>query len=144
MSIRVKTALIIVATLLLGGLVGAFTTSRVMDQRMERLNRLRSPDGFAERMEQVIVPRNAEQQARIRVVLERTSDRFDALHRSYRSQRGATMDSMRTELAPLLAPDQQDRLDAWFEALRARHARGPDSDKDRSRDRGVDKRSLTD
>ena len=108
-----KSILIIIATLVVGGLVGAFTTAAVNNHRMEELKALRHQEGFISAAEEVIGPVSAAQRAQLRPVLEHTAARRTELSRVYRDDREALLDSMRAELAPLLSAAQRSRLERW-------------------------------
>lgn len=125
MKARTKSALLLVATLVIGGLIGALVTGAVVNNRLDALRGLRERGGFAERMEEVIQPRDAAQQAEIRAVLEASHERFEAMRRRHREEFRANRDSLRAELAPLLSPDQQTRLDEWFSRDRSPRRRRP-------------------
>ena len=69
------------------------------------------PGGFAEHMLEVIAPSDTAQAAAVRVVVERTAVRNRALIEQLNLSLRASVDSMRRDLAPLLAADQRDRLE---------------------------------
>jgi len=128
MKPRTKPALILLATLLVGILIGSLSTSAVINSRLEQITSLRTRGGFSDVLEAVIQPTDAEQKAQIRAVVERTGARMGDLYREGRKMRDAIGDSMRAELKPLLTPAQNQRLDAWFE----RPHRGASNDRRRS------------
>ena len=114
MNARKKSALLLLATLVIGGLVGAVITGAVVNNRLDQLRGLRERGGFSERIEQVIQPTDAAQEAEIRAVLGASHERFEAMRRRHREEFSAHRDTLRADLAPLLTPDQQARLDEWF------------------------------
>lgn len=113
MSTSAKSILIIAATLIVGGLVGAFTTAAVNNHRMEQLGAMRYQQGFIEAAEAVIVPTDEAQRERLRPVLEHAAAQRAALWHTYRTHRGELLASMREELAPLLTEQQRLRLRKW-------------------------------
>ena len=69
------------------------------------------PGGFAAHMVEVIAPRDSVQAAAVRAVVERVAGRNRALIDQLNQSLRASVDSMRGELAPLLAADQRERLE---------------------------------
>jgi len=113
MSPSAKSLFIIAATLIVGGLVGAFTTAAVNNHRMEQLGAMRYQEGFIHAAEAVIVPTDEAQRERLRPVLQHAAARRAALWHTYRTERRVLLDSMREELAPLLTEEQRQRLRRW-------------------------------
>lgn len=128
MKAQTKSALLLLATLAVGLLIGAVATGTIVNNRMDQLKALRERGGFAARIEAVIQPQSEAQRQAIHDVLLRSQERFDALRRAYYQNLRAGRDSMRAELDSLLTPDQQARLDAWFarDHRMRRGRRGPE------------------
>ncbi len=137
MKARTKSALLLITTLVVGGLVGAVTTGAIVNNRLDQLEKMRRPGGFADKLIQVIEPTDEAQDAQIRAALDRSHERFEAIRRECRGLYVAHRDSMRADLAPVLTSDQQTRLDEWFSRdWRKRNGHrgrgGPDGRRDRS------------
>ena len=114
MKARTKSALLLVATLVVGLLVGAVTTGSIVNNRLDQIRAMRSQGGFVGMLEQVIEPTDEAQRAEIRAVLERSEARFSEIRRECRGLYTASRDSMRADLASILTPTQQTRLDEWL------------------------------
>jgi hypothetical protein len=124
MNPRTKSLLILVVTLLVGGSLGALATGTAMSNRVEKLNQLRSKAGFSETIERVIIPETEDQRGDVRLLLDETAERLNALSRRHREERAAVVDSMRLELNHIISDEQRERLDQWIERHRARHQHG--------------------
>ncbi len=114
MKARTKSALLLVATLVVGLLVGAVTTGSIVNHRLDELKAMRSQGGFTGMLEEVIKPTDEAQRAQIRVVLEGSEARFSEALRECRGFHIAARDSMRADLASVLTTAQQTRLDQWL------------------------------
>jgi hypothetical protein len=111
LSARTKSILILVLTLLLGGVLGAMLNGWLVHQRIDRLQRLRTEAGFTRMMERTIEPRDAAQRDQVRAILERTAGQVEAIQRQRRHEMRAVVDSMRTELRAVLTAEQMSRLE---------------------------------
>jgi len=110
MTPRGKSALILVATLVIGMVLGALLFGAVQRQRFRNALRLARPDRFVASVEHVIQPTDESQRRAVRQVLEE----FDAQMRRNRIEAAqhlrAELDSLQTHLAPLLTDAQRQRL----------------------------------
>jgi hypothetical protein len=105
-----KSALLLLATLLTGAVLGVLGAGALERRQRDRIEAIGRPRGFAEHMEQVIAPKDSAQRARIRPIIQATIQRNERIVRSANDLLHASIDSMRAELDPLLDPDQRDRL----------------------------------
>ncbi len=112
MTVRTKTFLMLLGTLLVGAAVGALGMGAVREARQDRLHHLRTPEGLVRRMEDVVGPGGSDPQE-IRAVFSRYAVRIDTLYHRFWRERSAVYDSMRQEVTPLLDPAQRARLEAW-------------------------------
>lgn len=136
MTAQTKSALLLVATLVVGILIGAFATSAVINNRMEELRSLRERRGFSDRMIEVIQPRDDAQRTAIEAVLERSHARYNRARSAFGEDMRAVRDSMETELLPLLSEDQKARLEEWANRdRRHRRQRGQAGEERRRPDR---------
>ncbi len=122
MSITRSAAILLIATLAIGVVLGMLGAG-AMRPRLEGPPPREGPSGppgprgqgrpggFAEHMQQVIEPRGPEQAAAVRVVVERTAARNHALIEQLNGSLRASVDSMRSELGPLLDAEQRERLE---------------------------------
>ena len=120
MRIETKSAVILLATFLLGGLVGLLATGAIAQRRASRIHELRER-GFAMQFERLIEPRDEAQREAIRAVLSAASERNREIMKGAHEEIRASLEEMREELEPLLDEDQRERL----EAAAKRFRRGP-------------------
>ncbi len=122
MTPRTQSIAIIIGTLVVGMVLGGVIVGAVAQNRSHELRDVRRPGGFVRHMEDVIRPRDSAQRAEIRPFLEKTDRRNRSIVDGARRDLQVAFDSMMTELAPLLSPDQMGRLREEF----TRHERpGP-------------------
>jgi hypothetical protein len=120
MTARTKSVLIVVVTLLVGGAVGAMITSAVFHARLQRLAKLRTPEGFVAKIEEVIVPDNDRQREQIRNTILPTALQLDDRHRVHVAETDSAVDAMTRRLEPLLSETQRTNLNNWIRDRRAR------------------------
>ena len=110
MSTRSKTALIILVTFLIGMLVGSLITTHVtLYQFQKRAFRMRTPNGFIERLEMIIQPDDSQKEAVRKVLLkhfEQVAEMRDGMP--------ALIDSLHKDLDPILTEEQKQRLKTEF------------------------------
>jgi hypothetical protein len=136
MTAQTKSALLLVATLVVGLLIGAFATSAVLNNRLDQLRSLRERSGFSDRMMEVIQPRDDAQRIAIEAVLERSHERYNRARRSFGEDMRVVRDSMEAELLPLLSEEQTARLEEWANRDRdSRRRRGQPGEERRRSDR---------
>ncbi len=126
MSARTKSVLLVIATLLIGLVLGALLNARLAERRIERIASLRSERGFVQFIEDAVQPRDDSQREAIRDVLRRAGERMAAHQERSRREARAMLDSTRAELADVLTPEQMQRLDERFEAGRRMRRFGPE------------------
>ena len=109
MTTKLKAILLVLVTFLLGALVGALVNGAITSKKSEAL-RARPPGPlFADLVERIVKP-NEDQRKAIKDVLERHSERVTAEMESFRERMGEIVDSLKSELNPLLSPEQRERL----------------------------------
>lgn len=109
-SPRTKSIALLVATLLLGIVLGAVLNAWWARERFERLRRLRTPGGFEQIVIRTLKPTSPEQRRNIEAVVGRTAQRLDSLRTRHWSEVRATVDSMRVDLEPILTDEQRKTL----------------------------------
>jgi len=114
MKAPAKSAFIIVATLLVGVVIGALATSAIMHSRLEQLQALRMRGGIERFLERVISPVDDDQRAQIADIIEDFAGQQTALRQHVFEQQGAIFDSMRVALDEILTNEQRENLRAWF------------------------------
>jgi len=105
-----QSALILLATLIIGFVVGVFATGAIGSHRMARLERLRERGGFIEHMEEAIQPRDEDQRSAIFPILEATAQRNRLIIESARAELRTAIEEMIAELEPLLDEQQVGRV----------------------------------
>ncbi|MCB0717346.1 MAG: hypothetical protein KDD65_02800 [Bacteroidetes bacterium] len=123
MNARAKSAIILLATLVVGIVLGALVASRVINHRLDELRRMRSRGGFSQALENVVQPSSDLQREQIHVILGRSHTRMDSINAEWRSRIRASSDSLRSELEDVLDAEQYERMTKWFEDSRSRRNR---------------------
>src|SRR5690554_5730472 len=99
MSPRVKSIVLLVVTLLIGGVLGALLQARMAEQRIERIAAYRSERGFIRFIERGIEPHDEQQHEQIRAILSTAASRVSEKSTRHRQEMRAIIDSTRAELA---------------------------------------------
>jgi uncharacterized membrane protein len=115
--IETKSAVILLVTLLLGGLIGVLAMGAIAQRRASRVAELRER-GFAMQFERLIEPRDEAQREAIHAVLSAAAERNRETMRGAREEVRASLEEMREELEPLLDEDQRERLEAAAKRFR--------------------------
>ena len=97
MRIERRSALILLATLLIGALFGALITGALEQRRISRVAEMRER-GFVMHLERIIQPRDEAQREAIRAVLEVAAQRNQEIMRGAREQLEDQLRQMREEL----------------------------------------------
>jgi uncharacterized membrane-anchored protein YhcB (DUF1043 family) len=116
MKTNTKTVLIIVATLVIGILIGALGSGFMVHRFARRMADMRHREMFVERMMEVIEPA-PEQEAEVRDILTRHAEEFTKLADGFHKDTAALFDSLRSELDPVLTDEQKERLEVRHERL---------------------------
>lgn len=109
MNTRAQTTIIIVATLLIGVVIGALGSAALRQDRTRRFVQMPPRDRFHEAMERIIDP-TPEQKQIIEGILERQARQVSALHDNFQQQMFALFDSVQIELNSVLTEEQKTRL----------------------------------
>ena len=116
MKTNTKTVLIIVATLLIGILVGALGSGFMVHRFARRLPHMERREMFVEGMVELIDPA-PEQEDEIRGILTRHAEQFTEITDDFHEETSALFDSLRTELDPVLTDEQKARLEERHQRL---------------------------
>jgi len=118
MNIRMKTALILIGTFLLGGVLGALLLGSIRGERESAREEIGRPGGGGRHLiERVIQPRDGEQRRAVMQVLRKWRERHRSVLEETHRQLRDGFDSMRAELEPILDEDQRERLEQEAERL---------------------------
>lgn len=110
-SPRTKSVLILLATLLLGALLGAVLTGWWVQQRTDRIRAVRTADGFVERVLKRVEPTSAAQRDTVEVIARKRAEQLHRLRRAHRADTRAVLDSLRQDLRPVLTEEQLSRME---------------------------------
>jgi hypothetical protein len=105
-----KSMALLAVTLVVGFSLGLFADATLVRGRRERIDGLRRPTGFVAHLEDVIAPHSSAQADSIRPILERGAQHNAEIVRGTRERLKTALDSMQLTLAPMLDPDQRERL----------------------------------
>jgi hypothetical protein len=124
LKVETRSALILLCTLLLGAALGGVGTGALVQYRASRVEKMRRPGGFPAHMREVIRPRSDAQWDSLLPIVQATDRRNQRIQARTRVQMKAALDSMRTELAPLLDEAQRRRLEEFARTARPPKERG--------------------
>ncbi|HVX41332.1 MAG TPA: hypothetical protein VHB25_17340 [Gemmatimonadaceae bacterium] len=111
MTANTKSLVLLALTLIVGFSLGLFADATLVRGRRDRLGELRRPPGFVAHMNDIIDPHSPAQRDSIRPIVEAAAERNQQIIRAANDHLRASMDSMRTSLAPLLDAEQRARLE---------------------------------
>ncbi len=109
MSNRMKSGLIVVATLLLGFLLGVVVVGSLHRRRIAHLREFNDRGGVASVIRRQVRPR-PEQRAPLREILKQYEPRLRQMRESHREEMERVLDSLADELGAVLTPAQMRRL----------------------------------
>lgn len=137
MSVKVKTALIIVITLIIGIALGAMLNRALLRHKIHRAFAMHKPDRLVYFMEEMIQPK-PDQKKQLRAILDKHSDHMEEMRTKFFSEMQVERESFLKELETVLTPEQMERLKkgppGFFPGRRPfRDRRGPWPDRDRPR-----------
>ena len=111
MTTRGRAIGIIIGTLLIGVIIGALIVGPlVAHHHFKRMADLRTPAGFAERLEEIIEPDESQVDA-LRTILAKYGEDFDEVVSRHRSEMKDMIDSLHADLDTILTDDQKERLE---------------------------------
>lgn len=110
MNIKWKIAIHIVATLLIGILIGALLNRSLVQRRIKNVLEMRTVGLLAPRPEKDLKPVSPEQDKRIREILDKHAERLAEIHKRFESEIQASFKSLNQELEPILTAEQREEL----------------------------------
>jgi len=110
MNIRWKIAIHIVATLLIGILIGALLNRSLVQRRIKSVLEMRAVGLLAPRPERDLKPVSPEQDKKIREALGNHAERLAEIHKRFESEIQASFKALNQELNPVLTPEQREEL----------------------------------
>jgi len=115
MKIHTKTVFVLLGVLAIGLALGALGQSTMHNRRMEKLSEMRRQGGLYGQIDRHIDPIDLAQEDTLKAISHRHQDRLERLYRRYRWYRSGYMDSLRTELEPVLDSVQAVDLKPWLD-----------------------------
>lgn len=110
MNVKLRMTFVILATLVLGIIIGAMLNRAIVEKRIRNILSKRAPDVFVPFIEESINPDPTQSEA-IRKILKKHAKRIEEIHTDNIIELQSTFESMREELDPLLTPEQKKRLE---------------------------------
>ncbi len=124
MNIKIKTTLIISATLIMGIIFGALISRAYLHHRIRRAFVMVNPNRFAPFFEQAISP-TSEQSEQINKIFQKHAQQVFELRKNFDAGMASSFDSLRKELDSVLTPEQKKRLEKMMRERRPWPRRGP-------------------
>lgn len=129
MKTKTKSTLIIIATLLLGMVLGAITATTYTYQRIERLHSMMEPGRFGPFVvDHIIQPVDDRQRDQLLMIVRTHGQEMHSSLITFRSEMDIRMDSLMAELKPVLTDEQYKRFIDHLETGKRRggppHMRG--------------------
>jgi hypothetical protein len=117
MNPKLKSALVLGGTLLLGMVIGGLVTGAVIGKRAQRLAlALGNEDRFVGATMNFIEP-NPEKQDTVAHILHHYGATLASETKAYRKQQILILDSLKHDIMPLLTAEQQERFQKRFEQI---------------------------
>jgi len=111
MNTKTKSTLIIIATLLLGIAIGAISATTYTYHRVEQLHGMMEPGKFgAFVVDQVIQPTDEAQRDQLLTIVRTHGMEMHSSLMQFRSEMNAKMDSLLSDLKPILTDEQYKRF----------------------------------
>jgi hypothetical protein len=110
MNMKVKTSLIIIATLIFGMICGALLSRAYLHHRIRRAVVMVNPNRFMPFLERVIDP-TPEQREQIRTIIQDHAGEVLDIRRDFEKNMTSSFESLRKELDSVLTPGQKKRLE---------------------------------
>jgi len=112
MNVRFKTTLILLATLLIGVIIGAAGTRAYLRTKWKQrasMSKVGLRDGFIAFNERILQPEDSQRDT-LRQILDKYFEKFNAVSQGHRMEMRALIDSMNSEMDPILTEEQRERL----------------------------------
>jgi hypothetical protein len=109
MKPQTKSIFVVIATLIIGMLLGALINGSIRSQIHDRVFNGPRQDRFGQMMERIIQPDSTQAEA-IHELMDRYAPRFAEQHQRHTAEMKYLVDSLNEELAPILTEEQMARL----------------------------------
>jgi hypothetical protein len=125
MNVKVKTALIITITLIIGIFLGAMLNRALLRYKIRQTFAMQRPDRLAFFIEEIIRP-EPDQRDQIRTIVEKHASRMEEMRQKFFKEMEAERESFLKAIYPLLTPEQKERLKKGPRGFFPRHRPFPD------------------
>ncbi len=122
MNMKVKTTLIIIATLIIGIIFGALLSRAYLHHRIRRAFVMVDPNRFMPFFEQIIDP-TPEQSDQIRKIIRKHANDVLEIRNDFEARMSSSFESLQKNLDSVLTPEQKDRLEKMMRERRPRMRR---------------------
>lgn len=118
MNVKLKSTIVIVATLLIGMVLGSVITAAFVKNRaFDRIAEMRNERGFVKRIERIIQP-DDDQKEKVREILVEHFEKMHQLGEEMRITFKTMNDSLIKDLEPILHPEQIERFKKRMERMK--------------------------
>lgn len=117
MKLHAKTIFVLVGMLLIGIAIGALGQSTIHNRRMEKLSEMRRQGGLYAAIDRYIDPVDLAQEDTLRSLTKTYQTKLSKFLRHYQWHRSTLMDSLKTDMMPLLTDEQNLLLAPWYERV---------------------------
>ena len=115
MDVKIKSSLVLTATLILGIIIGVLGSGMIRNYFFEKkMENFRSPRGFIRHLERVIQP-DSTQRVQLREKLRSQQQHFDHLSMQFRTEMDSLNEEFQNDLKDILTEEQQERLSRFLE-----------------------------
>jgi hypothetical protein len=118
MNVKLKSAIVIMSTLIIGMVLGSVITAAFMKNRaFDRIAEMRNERGFVNRIERLIQP-DEQQKEKVREILARHFEKMHQMGEEMRITFKSMNDSLIKDLEPILNPEQIERFKTRMERMK--------------------------
>lgn len=117
MKTHSKTIFILLGTLAIGIVIGVLGQSNIHNRRMEKIAEMRRQGGLYASVDKYIDPVDTAQEDTLRALAKEYQDKLGRFYGHYQWHRSRLMDSLKTDMTPLLTAEQNAQIEPWFERM---------------------------
>jgi len=110
MITKLKVTIIIIATLIIGILLGVVGRGAFVKRHHQKLDSIERTEFFLSRVNEIIDP-DSSQKPKVQEISKRTAQRIEILFERHQAEMAVIVDSMKQELSAVLRPEQKQRID---------------------------------
>jgi Spy/CpxP family protein refolding chaperone len=109
MNTKTKATLAILATFIVGLILGAIGNGALMNSRSKKFDSMRPSEFLLSDIQRIVQPDSSQREA-VDTISKRTAQKIEALLKKHRLEMTAILDSMRSDFALILTQEQRERL----------------------------------